>query len=492
MICPRLIIQKEIMCDVVVLVLYGETNITFRCFSKQVKSAYSMKRIMLINSPLFEETHDLNKEDYLPPLGLGVIATELMKHSDIRVQFLDAIAENKTVSEILSAISESQSDFVGINIFTTNFKLVKKIIEETKRNTQFIIGGISTRSLYSEISKWETQNPIDIVYGDGERIAGDIVHSCVKEKPTKQSKKTRFFIVSKESLYYVKDISQEAIDRSLFRNEPYLNCYERPEVSIYTSRGCIYSCAYCVAASAMNRQLGVRIKNVPSIIAELTAIKSRYSSVEYIRVLDDLFLRSAQSFTDANTIFSQFDFSWRAMCHIKPLYQVDVNSLRRLRDNGCKELFVGIESGSTRILNKIHKETNLDVISRATEKVFQAGINLKGYFICGFPTETQQDLEDTISLAINIHKQAQKHGVRFRTSTFQFRPYHGTELHNELIQLSPQKDSSSVLFETKNSDWMNDAKSRKAFNFDSGNYAAVADEVLQNCIRRMNALNGTV
>ncbi len=447
---------------------------------------------MLINSPLFEEKHDLHKEDYLPPLGLGIIATELMKHDDIHVELIDAIAENKTVAEIIAAISESQSDFVGINIFTTNFRHVKEIIEKTKIKTRFIIGGISTRSLYHEIFKWKTQNDIDIVYGDGELIMIDIVTSLVKEKPAEQSGTVRFFVISNKSSYYVQDISQEIIERKLFQNEPYLNCYGRPEVSIYTSRGCIYNCAYCVAASGINRQLGVRIKKVPHVISELAGIKSLYPSVEYVRVLDDLFLRSDQSFIDANTIFSQFNFSWRAMCHIRPLFAVDINNLLNLHSNGCKELFVGIESGSKRILSKIHKETDIKAILEATEKAFQSGIDLKGYFICGFPSETLQDLEDTIRLAEKMKQQADKHRVNFRTSTFQFRPYYGTELYNEILDKSPHKETASILFEMKNSDLLNGDTSRKSYNFDSGNYSSVSDSVLQNCIKRMNALNGTV
>jgi anaerobic magnesium-protoporphyrin IX monomethyl ester cyclase len=451
-----------------------------------------MKRIMLINSPLFEEKHDLNKEDYLPPMGLGIIATELRKHDGIHVELIDAIAENKSVTDIIAAISESRSDFVGINIFTTNFRFVKEIIEKTKIKTRFIIGGISTRSLYHEIFKWKTQNDIDIVYGDGELITIDIVTSLVKEKPADQSGTFRFFVISKESSYYVQDISHEKIERKLFQNEPYLNCYGRPEVSIYTSRGCIYNCAYCVAANGINRQLGVRIKKIPHVISELTGIKSLYPSVEYIRVLDDLFLRSGQSFIDASSIFSQFNFSWRAMCHIKPLYAVDINNLINLHSNGCKELFVGIESGSRRILNKIHKETDINVILKATEKVFQSGINLKGYFICGFPSETLQDLEDTIGLAEKIKQQADKYQVVFRTSTFQFRPYHGTELYSEILDKSPHKEAASILFEMKKSDWLSGYTSRKSFNFDSGNYSLVSDSVLQNCIGRMNTLNGIV
>jgi radical SAM superfamily enzyme YgiQ (UPF0313 family) len=154
-------------------------------------------------------------------------------------------------------------------------------------------------------------------------------------------------------------------------------------------------------------------------------------------------------------------------------------------------LFVGIESGSKRILTKIHKESDKNVILEATEKVFQAGLNLKGYFICGFPDEGIDDLEDTFRLAEKIKSQADRYHVKFRTSTFQFRPYYGTELHKEIIERT-KADPSKILFEMKESKGLLDDNSRKSFNFDCGNYASVDNAVLQYYIRRLNGLNGTL
>jgi hypothetical protein len=50
------------------------------------------KKIIVINSPVFEKNNPNNKEDYLPPLGLGVIVSALEIKYDVK--FVDALADN--------------------------------------------------------------------------------------------------------------------------------------------------------------------------------------------------------------------------------------------------------------------------------------------------------------------------------------------------------------------------------------------------------------
>lgn len=62
----------------------------------------------------------------------------------------------------------------------------------------------------------------------------------------------------------------------------------------------------------------------------------------------------------------------------------------------------------------------------------EAGINVKGYFICGFLNETEEDLQKTLDLATVLTENNKSYNTRFRNSTFQFRPYYGTELCEEI------------------------------------------------------------
>lgn len=447
-----------------------------------------MSKIAIINSPVYEHKDERNKEDYLPPLGLAIIATNLENYNEII--FIDPFKEDFSLQELIENIVKEKYDFACINIFTTNYKVVRKIVESLKINIHWIIGGIATRALYPMIFKWDTHNPIDVVYGDGELIVQDIIKNQVRIKPSSISDNRRYFIIDKKSEYFVKDISGEKLNRDYFKNDSEINYFGEEEVAIYTSRGCPYNCSFCVAASSLNKEINqVRRKSPLSVIEEIKDLQSKHSKLKSVRILDDLFLYTKQSFLDAIKIFKTFNLSWRSMCHIQSIAKVDIDIMKKIKSCGCRELFIGIESGSPEILEKINKKNEIKIILESIEKVFIAGIDVKGYFILGFPDETDIQMRETIHLAQKIKNIATKYKTTFRISVFQYRPYLGTSLCDEIIRdrkLTPEY----ILENIKESDEINTNVRNKSFNFDSGNYSCVSDDQLMELIKEMGKING--
>ena len=143
-----------------------------------------MKKCILINSPIFWDAA-AEGENYLSPLGLGYIATYVEK-AGIQVEILDAVKQRKSVEDIVKYIEEKQPDYVGINIFTQNYKLVKAICEQTKVKCEWFIGGPVVGSIYEEIVKWNLKNRMNIIIGDGEYIIPTIILDNKKVEPIKK------------------------------------------------------------------------------------------------------------------------------------------------------------------------------------------------------------------------------------------------------------------------------------------------------------------
>lgn len=441
-------------------------------------------KVIIINSPLFREKNDLYDEDSLPPIGLGHIAT-ILYNDGIDVKLIDAVHQRIPLADLIATINVLKPDFVASNIFTTNYELVKDLFEGINFRTHFIIGGLSTKQLYKDILNWSTNNEIDVVTGDGELITLDIVKDQLKEPHFHAEGNRRVFLVDGKSKYEVKDISNVPLDRSFFLNEPVLHPLGFTEANIVTSRGCIYNCAFCAAARSLNKDYSIREKSEISIIQELNDILAAYPAVNSIRVLDDLFLKTNTTVQKAINVFSNFNLHWRSMAHVMTFNNVDDTIMNDLKASGCYELFIGIESGSPKILAEINKTKNVDTIIANLTKVLKAGINMKGYFIYGFPEETQEDMEMTFQLANRLKEIAMSYGVNFRTSVFQYRPYHGTQIYHDLEakgnnlrvqQVQPNQDLSGLV-------------GRLQFNFHSGNYSKVDDNVLHDYIYRTINLN---
>ena len=439
-----------------------------------------MKKFILFNSPIFWDATK-EKEQYLSPLGLGYIATYLEK-AGIDVTIVDCVKERKSVNDIVDFINKTHPNYIGINIFTQNYEMVKYIIESITITCDCFIGGQVVKSIYLDILRWNTQNRLNIIIGEGEFIIPALVSGRCKQIPEQENDQKVVYRVNKNSEYFPKDISNIFLNRKYLGNEIIYNHYGEKEIAIITSRGCAFDCAFCGGAKSLNKDITTRIRTEESVISEIREILSAYPDIQSIRVLDDLFLRNGKSIDMTNNIFLKFPhLSWRGMVHVLSLAK-DVEKVKKLRRGGCRELFIGIESGSESVRRKINKLGTIDDIITVSKAILESGIDLKGYFIYGFPGETKEDFQKTYELASKIKEISTNTTGTFRTSVFQFRPYHGTQLYNEIVK------STGIIHECEFNQSISKFEGRSQFNFDFGNYSKEKDEILSQYIIKTQEL----
>ncbi|WP_160360477.1 B12-binding domain-containing radical SAM protein [Clostridium chromiireducens] len=438
-------------------------------------------KVIIFNSPIYIEKKYI-KEDYLPPIGQGYIATYL-KENNIDVELIDCIYEHLGIKEILEIIEEKKPTHVGMNIFTANEHIVRSIIEKCNYKVDFIIGGQVVKFMYNEILNFTTKNDMHIIIGEGEYIINAIVNNKADDEIFLKKENKKVYWINKNSIYFPIDISYVNLDRNFFKGRDIKNLYGDVESAIITSRGCLYNCAFCGGASSLNRDIYSREKNKESIIQDIKDIIKRDSEVQSIRILDDLFLRNRENMIKAIQIFNKFNFlSWRAMAHINSFNRCS-DLFLNLKRSGCKELFIGIESGSPRIRKSINKIGEIYEIKKVIYKLLEVGINVKGYFIYGFPEEDIHDLEKTYDLAKYLKEISINLKGNFRTSVFQFRPYHGTELYNRILEKHRKIPECTLNINLDKFD------GRIQFNYQSGNYSKCAQEELEQYITETLKLN---
>lgn len=439
-----------------------------------------MKTFLLLNSPIFwDKTSD--QEEYLPPLGLAYIASYL-EMANVEVTFIDCVKEKKSVPEIIQLIAINKPDFIGINIFTQNYNIVKYIIENIEIECECFIGGQVVKSIYNDIVLWKVKNKLNIIIGEGEFIIPQIVVGKCEEAPFIQIDSKVIYKVDKDSKYFPVNISNIYLNRKYLNNEIVVNHYGDKEAAIITSRGCQYNCAFCGGARSLNKDITIRIRTEESVIDEIEEIIHKYPEVKSIRILDDLFLRNDKSIDMAIRIFNKFPYlSWRGMVHVLSLVN-SIDKIKELKKSNCRELFIGIESGSEIIRKKINKMGSIHEVMKVSEEILQNGIDLKGYFIFGFPKETEDNFKDTYQLACQLMKLSQSTLGVFRTSVFQFRPYHGTQLYKEILE-----EKGEIPYCEFN-DSISKFEGRSQFNFSSGNYSLESDELLNEYIVKTQKL----
>tara|TARA_Y100000031_G_scaffold140710_1_gene168642 strand:- start:1295 stop:2614 length:1320 start_codon:yes stop_codon:yes gene_type:complete len=438
-----------------------------------------MVDVLLINSPLFRNKVTGYTEDSLPPLGLAYIGTELKKKG-FDVDLLDTVSKNMPLDEIIKYIESLKPRFTGLNIFSTNFDLVQEILENINTKTHFLIGGQVTKNTHQRIIQFKTENPLDVVLGDGEYITPELVEGDPKEQPLYFEDQRRVFRVDASSTYFPQDISKLGIDRSFFENEPIENKFGQTEANIITSRGCMYNCAFCGAARSLNKGLPIRTRSEESIREEVDQLSGSYEGLDSIRVLDDLFLRTVEDIDKAARIFRNTSY-WRTMAHALSFRNAQQNDFQTLSRSGCFEIFIGIESGSQKTLKNINKSHDIEYIKKTIENLVSSGIHVKGYFIYGFPQETEAEMEETYTLAQQLKQQSTRYSGNFTVSVFQFRPYHGTILYQRMGD-----DARTLRF---NRNTRLKLQRRSQFNFHAGNFSNASDEIVESYVKKTMLLN---
>ncbi len=95
-------------------------------------------KVIIINSPLFRDRNDLYDEDSLPPIGLGYIAT-ILQENNIDVKLIDSVYQRIPLNDLVNTLNAVKPDFIATNIFTTNYDLVKDIVEGINFTTHQVV-----------------------------------------------------------------------------------------------------------------------------------------------------------------------------------------------------------------------------------------------------------------------------------------------------------------------------------------------------------------
>lgn len=163
------------------------------------------------------------------------------------------------------------------------------------------------------------------------------------------------------------------------------------EVNVSTARGCPYRCNWC-AKPTWGRTYHVR--PAENVAAEVRALVERHG-VDRIWFTDDIFaIRAAWLKEYRARIGAPVPYRCltRADLVRDPAYVAD------LAASGCREVWMGVESGAQHVLDAMDKDCSLDEIRTASALLRDHGIR-RGFFLqLGYPGETYADVLATARL----------------------------------------------------------------------------------------------
>ena len=387
-------------------------------------------KVLLINPPSPQATKYFSS----PPLGLMYLASALRRHHH-EVNILDLFSSGREYEKIGWLLQKGQVDIVGITGMSFQHHSIvetAKTVKEINPKIPILVGGSHSSALPGLLLKNEN---IDFA------IRGEAEYSFpffIKELETSNEWDSVSGLCFKKdgaiqigSSEIVKDIDSlpipawDLIEFRKYAGSPHGFFYEKlPIGQIVTSRGCPYLCSFCGAHIIHSRRWR---GHSPDRVMDEVDYLVKELGIHELHIEDDNFsldiLRAKIILT--RIIEKKYNLSIAFPNGIR-IDRLDDELLQLMKDAGVYSITFGIESGSPRIIEHVHKKISLEFLEHQIKKVRRYGFYCHGFFIIGFPYERREDIELTIHYAKKLDLDAAFFGT--------YVPLPGSADFNDLLE----------------------------------------------------------
>lgn len=387
-----------------------------------------------------------------PPLGLGYLANSLRKNKH-EVEVLDCLKENLNCQGYKRYISKTKPDVVGINSWSNSINEVKEVLAITKyfnNRIVTIVGGPHPSAVPEEAMGFF--NYADFGF-KGEAEIGlpmlmDKLYNNdgidIAQIPGLIWKKNGVWNINKQIFYEnLDDFGYPAWD--LIKPEEYSqpgSITAGRTAPIITTRGCPYQCTFCSPHLIAGRRL--RCRSTDNIIEEIKLLQEKHG-IKKIAIMDENFTLNKDHVISLceKIIKERLNIKFSLPNGVR-LDNLNKELLVLMRKAGfISSIAVGIESGSDRILKMIKKHLSKEVIREKIILMQRCKFRPIGYFILGFPTETKEEMYETLRFAKELKL--------YRAAFAPLLLLPGTEIYQEIKAKGklPEDYDFSLLFTDK-------------------------------------------
>lgn len=351
------------------------------------------------------------------PLGLGYIISEVdlsgyswgvINCSElIQSFFTDDL--KKLYSSLKGILLNYNPTVIGVGpCITTQLRaleVISKTCKEVFPNTPVFAGG-PLPSIENQEWLFYDQLGIDyLIKGDGELAVVDTIRVLKAGKDMSTCK-----YVSRRGYSYtnfIDDINEIPFPYRPFSEKEKFSIRRSldstAQAAMITSRGCPYSCSYCVSGNLKHNNIKYRKRSVANILDEMTVLCKR-CGVNDIVFYDDCFFHSVKTVnTDIVSFCSELQsrslkIKWQIEMRPDVFCNLSEQSMIMLQQAGCRQISLGIEKVSDVALSFLGKRNCWPNLGAQIKRIkCIAGISISATFILGGKNETEEDVVDLIN-----------------------------------------------------------------------------------------------
>jgi hopanoid biosynthesis associated radical SAM protein HpnJ len=247
--------------------------------------------------------------------------------------------------------------------------------------------------------------PLDQITGISFLKDGAIVHTA--DRPQAQDL---------DAFPHVTDVYKRDLDIKRY-TVPFL-LY--PFVSLYTTRGCPAQCTFCLWPQTLSGHPW-RKRSTDDVAAEMAKAKEYWPWVREFFFDDDTFNIQKARTVELCAKIKPLGLTWSCTSRVT----TDYETLKAMKEAGCRLLIVGYESGDQQILKNIKKGATIERARQFTKDCHKLGLVVHGDFILGLPGETRETIRTSIDFAKELDVETIQVSVAHA--------YPGTELYDYAV-----------------------------------------------------------
>ena len=256
------------------------------------------------------------------------------------------------------------------------------------------------------VCEFANGKPLDEILGISFLKNGSVVHT--PDRPE---------IQDLDSLPHVTEIYRRDLDVTRY-NVPFL-LY--PYVSLYTTRGCPAQCTFCLWPQTLSGHPW-RKRSTDDVAREMAKAKELWPDVREFFFDDDTFNIQKVRTIELCEKLKPLKLTWSCTSRVT----TDYETLKAMKEAGCRLLIVGYESGDPQILKNIKKGATVERARQFTKDCHKLGLVVHGDFILGLPGETHETIRTTVAFAKEIDVETIQVSVAHA--------YPGTELYDHVVK----------------------------------------------------------
>jgi radical SAM superfamily enzyme YgiQ (UPF0313 family) len=368
------------------------------------------------------------------PLSLLCLATPVM-NAGYDVKIIDQRVETEWRSAL---IQELRKDPVCVGISSMTGPQLRHALDISKMvkeygNSPVIWGGAHASLLPDQTLK--NKNIDIVVQGEGEETFPELIQALdgkrslntvkgiwYKENGDRKNTEARPFIDPNEQPplpYHLIDLQK--CTRTMFGVE---------HLDFFTSRGCPHQCTFCYNADFHKKKW--RPMEPDIAVRKIKEFVRRYN-------VKGLFFNDSNFFYDLHRGRQILEGIVKEDLRLSiSNINIDFLTLSKMEDKdfvllkraGCRRLPIAVESGSKRIQQLLKKPVDVERLLEINLRLKKYDMALHYAFMMGVPTETEEDLSASFSLAFRLLKD----NPRADTSFNIFTPFPGTELFDITVR----------------------------------------------------------